>query len=558
MNFNHYFNNDEIASQTQSWEEIFSKLVTREQIGTSHEGRPIWMLTITNQETGAPDTKPALWIDGNIHATELAGCTAAMYVAHHLLEGYASNEQIHRLLDTCTFYIIPRVNPDGAAQAMAENPRFLRSGTRPYPWEDLADGLHIQDINADGKILQMRIPDPNGDWKISPLNPRLMALREPDEAGEGPFYRVLPEGLLENYDGYVIEEARPHQGLDFNRNFPFDWKPENEQTGSGNFPASEPEIRALVEAYSKHRNINIVLTFHTFSRVLLRPYSTRADETFDRHDLEVFKKMGSKGTSLTGYRNASTFHDFTFDPKHLTYGAFDDWVYDQFGAYSFTVELWDLPTEAGIKDRSFTQWFRDHPHEEDIQIFDWVEKNGLPNSYIDWQPYDHPQLGKIELGGWNSLYCWRNPPHTHMEAEASRHLPWVLSLSEMLPKLAIHTLMVESLGVGTYRIRLVVENSGFLPSYTSSQAKSREIVRPIRAELVLPEGASLVSGKSRQEAGHLEGRSNKMYASMIWASSVTDNRQKIEWVVQAETGSVAKVRVLSERAGRLEKELILM
>jgi murein tripeptide amidase MpaA len=557
MNFNHYFSNEEIASQTQTWLEQYPTLIQREQIGASHDKRPIWLLTITNQETGAAESKPALWMDGNIHATELAGCTATMYMAHHLLEGFSTSEQIHRLLDTCTYYIVPRVNPDGAAMAMAKNPRYLRSGTRPYPWEEMADGLHEQDINGDGKILQMRIPDANGDWKISPLNPRLMALREPDDMGEGPFYRILPEGLLENYDGYIIEEAPPLQRLDFNRNFPFEWKPENEQSGAGNFPASEVEIRALVEAYNKRSNVNIVLTFHTFSRVLLRPYSTRADDTIDRHDLEVFKKMGSIGTRLTGYRNVSTFHDFTFDPKHLTYGAFDDWVYDHYGAYSFTVELWDLPTEAGIKDRSFTKWSRDHPHEEDILIFDWILKNGLPDSYVDWQAFDHPQLGKIELGGWNSLYSWRNPPHTHMEAEAARHLPWVLSLSEMLPRLTIHTLETEKLGEKAYRIRLVVENNGFLPTYTSHQAKSREVVRPVRAELVLPDGASLVSGKIRQEAGYLEGRSNKMYASLLWASSITDNRQKVEWVVNASPGSLVKVRVLSERAGRIEKEIVL-
>ena len=74
---------------------------------------------------------------------------------------------------------MPRVNPDGAELAMAEIPQYVRSGVRPYPWEDKAEGIHSQDIDEDGRILTMRIPDPNGDWKVSALDPRLMEKRGP-------------------------------------------------------------------------------------------------------------------------------------------------------------------------------------------------------------------------------------------------------------------------------------------------------------------------------------------------------------------------------------------
>jgi murein tripeptide amidase MpaA len=567
MNFNHYFTNDEITRHLKKWVKTYPILATLSQIGSSHEKRPIWLLTLTNQQTGAAEDKPALWIDANIHATELAGSTTAMYIAHKLLTGYGKDPQITRLLDHSTYYIVPRVNPDGAALAMSDNPKFVRSGVRPYPWEDKDEGLHVQDIDGNGRILQMRIPDPNGDWKVSPLDSRLMAKRDLDEAtnpdGGGTYYRLLPEGLLEDFDGYVMREARDLQGLDFNRNFPYEWKPENEQYGAGPYPTSEPEIRTLAEFVTSHLNINIVLTFHTFSRVLLRPYSTRNDETINTEDLWVFKKMGARGTQLTGYRNVSTFHDFTVHPKEVTYGAFDDWMYDHLGAYSFTVELWDLPTEAGIKERSFTEWWRDHPHEQDVQILKWIDEHGESDSYYPWQPFEHPQLGKIELGGWNTLYSWRNPPHAFMEAEAARHLPWVLSLSEMLPRLSIHTLEVTPLGEANvdhrknYRINLVVENVGFLSTHTSQQAKTRRCVRPARAELILPEGAEMVNGKRRVDLGHLEGRSNKMSLSTIWASSPTDNRARVEWVIRAPEDTTIGVNILSERAGSIRQKVTL-
>ena len=67
-------------------------------------------------------------------------------------------------------------------------------------------------INGDGKILQMRLQDPNGDWKISTLDPRLMEKRAPDEFG-GTYYRLFEEGLLEDYDGYIIKFASRWRGL---------------------------------------------------------------------------------------------------------------------------------------------------------------------------------------------------------------------------------------------------------------------------------------------------------------------------------------------------------
>lgn len=561
MNFNHYFTNDEIENILNEWVNTFPNLANRIQIGTSHEGRPIWLLMITNQSTGTAAEKPAIWIDANIHATELAGTTAALYIGNALLIGYTQidsqyHDQITRLLDANTVYIVPRVNPDGAAWALAPNPRFVRSGVRSYPWEEKDEGLHAQDINGDGRILQIRIPDPNGDWKVSSLDPRLMEKRAIDDSGT-TYYRLLSEGILEEFDGYIIREARDLQGLDFNRNFPFEWKPENDQYGAGLFPSSEPETRALTEFLTKTLNVNIVLTFHTFSRVILRPYSTRADDTMDQNDLWTYKKFGERGTALTGYRCVSTYHDFTYNPKEVTWGAFDDWMFDHLGTFAFTIELWDLPTEAGIKDRKFIEWWRDHPHEQDAQILKWIDENGESDAYFPWEPFVHPQLGKVELGGWNTLYTWRNPPPAYVEAEVSRHLAWVLALSETLPHLKIHTLEVTNLGQDTYRLNLVVENSSYLPTYTSQQAQKRRCVRPVRVELDLPNEVKLLNGKRRLELGHLEGRSNKMGVSATYASSPTDNRARAEWVFSAPHGTTLNIKILSERAGTIKHAVIL-
>jgi murein tripeptide amidase MpaA len=549
LDFDHYFTNQEIETTLKNWAQAHPDFIQLETIGESYEKRPLWLLTITNRAVPADD-KSALWIDANIHATEITGTSAALFAANRLVEGYGIDPGITRLVDEVTFYIVPRVNPDGAALAMAPNPRFVRSGVRRYPWEEKDDGLHVQDVDGDGRILQMRIPDPNGDWKVSTQEPRLMEKRQPDEFG-GDYYRLLPEGLLENFDGYLIKLARPPEGLDFNRNFPFEWRTEGEQRGAGPYPASEAETHALVDFISKHTNISVAITFHTFSRVILRPYSTKADDEMDVEDLWTFKKLGEIGTRLTGYRCVSTFHDFKYHPKEVTTGAFDDWMYDQFGAYSYTIELWDLPTAAGIKERKFIDWWREHPHEQDVQILKWVEENTGSGNYIDWYAFDHPQLGKIELGGWQNMYLWRNPPPELLQDEVSRHTPFLLSLANCLPRLKVHTLEVSALGDGLYHINLVVENTGYLPTYTSQQGKKRNVIRPVRVELSLPQEVELKQGKPREELGHLDGRSSDQDTGQFGVANPTSNRARQEWVLHGPPGAQIEVHILSERAGKL-------
>lgn len=556
MNLNHYFNNEDLETVLRDWVETYPRLIARSELGRSHEGRPIPLLTLTNQETGADTDKAAIWIDANIHATEIAGTTTALAIVHTLLSGYGSDAHITRLLDQVTFYIAPRLNPDGAALAMAENPRYVRSGTRPYPEDERAPGLHAEDIDGDGRILQMRVQDPNGEWKVSPLDARLMQLRGPDEH-EGVFYRLFPEGRIEAFDGYLITMARPLQGLDFNRNFPFEWQPESTEQGAGPYPASEPETRAAVTFITSHPNINIAITYHTYGGVILRPYSTRADEQMETDDLWVYQRMGERGKEFTEYPCLSIYHGFRYHPKEVTHGGFDDWVYDFMGIFAFTIELWDLRVQAGIEVKEYIEWFRNHPHEEDLKILRWLEEHGGDGAIVDWYPYDHPQLGKIEIGGFNRLFTWSNPPRHWIGAEAERNVPFALSLADMLPRLEVRELSVEALGAESYRLRLVVENSGFLPSYTSAQGRKRKASRPIRVKLGLPDGVSLMLGKARTELGHLAGRSHRLDVSSGYASSPTDNRAWAEWIVHGPAGAEIDIEILGDRIGQRRQRVVL-
>lgn len=556
MNSIHYYTNDEIEQQVRSWEQTYPDLIEVRELGKSFEKRPIWLLVLTNKTSGADLEKPAIWIDANIHATEITGTSVAMHIASTLLGGYGDDAQATRLLDHGVYYIVPRLNPDGAAMALAAQPKYIRSGVRLYPWQERDEGLHEQDVDGDGRILQMRIEDPSGDWKISELDPRLMQKRLPHENG-GRYYRLLPEGLIENWDGFTVRAARQPEGLDFNRNYPFEWRTEGDQPGAGPYPTSEPEIRAQVDFIANHPNINLAITYHTFSRVILRSYSTKSDDEMETGDLWVVKKLGEIGTQITGYRSVSTFHDFKYHPKEVTTGAFDDWMYDHLGAYAFTIELWDLPTAAGIENRKFMEWFREHSHEDDHKILKFIDDNSTQGGYVNWYAFNHPQMGPVELGGWDFMYTWRNPPAALLPAEVERNTPFALALGEMLPHITIKDVEVKPLGSNAYHITLLVENTGFLPSFTSLQGKKRKAVRPVRVELETPENVEILDGKRRLEMGYLEGRSNKLDVATVWVEFDTDNRARAEWTLRGQPGSPVTIHVRSERAGTIHQTIYL-
>ena len=82
-------------------------------------------------------------------------------------------------------------------------------------------------------------------------------------------YRVLSEGVIEDFDGFSVPSPPTPEGLDLNRNFPAGWGAT--VRGSGDHPLSEPEIDALVRAIVARPNICGFNAFHTSGGVLFRP-----------------------------------------------------------------------------------------------------------------------------------------------------------------------------------------------------------------------------------------------------------------------------------------------
>ena len=555
--FDQFYRHPELTRLLQDYAAAAPHLVELQSLGRSHEGRDIWLVVVTHQATGDHAEKPAIWVDGNIHAAELTASTACLYWLHQLVCGHGHDREITQLLDTRTVYLVPRLNPDGAELALSDRPRHIRSSTRPYPWdEDPVDGLTVEDVDGDGRILSMRIPDPHGPYKKHPDEPRLMVPRAPGEFG-GEYFRVVPEGLLENYDGLSIKVNKDREGLDLNRNFPAYWRQEFEQVGAGPYPTSEPEVRAMVDFIVKHPNIGAAVSFHTHSGVILRPMGTQSDDDMTPEDLWVYQRLSDLGAQLTGYPAVSIWHDFKYHPKEVITGT-QDWVYEHLGALFWTVEIWAPNKEAGITDYKWVDWYRDHPVEDDLKLLKWSDEQCGGQAYVDWRPFRHPQLGMVEIGGWDKMNYWRNPPPALREREAARFPAWLTTLGLSLPKLEVLRTEVRALGPDTWRVRFAVANAGYLPSHVSQRAIERKTVRGTVFTIHLPEGATLVSGKPREEKGHLAGHAPKAtLLAFLPTRELTGDRAVAEWIVKAPVGTRLGLSASADRAGAVHTEVTL-
>ena len=472
---------------------------------------------------------------------------SAAYFADFLLTN-SGTSRVGKLLRDYTFYVLPRVSPDGAEYYLT-TPDRVRSVNRPYPCEQPLPGLRAADMDGDGVIRSMRVKSPYGMWKVSPIDPRLMVQRKPDEA-EGEFYNVYPEGYIEGYDGLEINEAPSPYGSDFNRNYPIAWAPESGQKGAGIYPLSNIETRMVADFIIGHKNIGSVITFHTWGGMFLFPPGFIPSKKADPEDMARYHEIGKIATEETGYPVVNLFDEYTPEGEDISSGAMDDWCHFDRGIPAYTIECWDLKPRAGIphvwpQPASLTP---DEQAEEMAKLMKWNDENLDGEGFSGWTPAVHPQLGFVEYGGFDYKFMFQNAPPKFLRQEAEKHTRYILRAATLLPKVTVDRVDARKLGEGVYEVTAVVGNLGYLPTYLTKEALKLGVDSPVKVCVSLP-----AEGGSTREIGHLQGRSNVQTSFGAFGFSTRSEQQRaVKWIVRAEAGSRYTVRVESETGGCAE------
>jgi hypothetical protein len=461
LTFDHFYDGPAVVEAIKSLHRAHPGLTELKVLGKSEEGRDIWLLTINNKKTGKDIGKPAVYVDGAIHGNEIQATEVCLYLTHYLLSNYSSNPVVKDLVVTRTFYIVPIVNVDNRARFFTDPGHYHRGRSARVPYDDDRDGLKDEDdyddLDKDGEILQMRVKDKFGGWKTHPKDKRVMIRVEPGEEGE---WRLLGmEGIDNDADGRLNEDTPGY--LDMNRNYGYKWQPPYVQDGAGDFPLSANPTRAVADFVVAKPNIIFTVAFHNYVGAIYRGPGSKLAGTYPPNDSKVYDDIGREGEKIIpGYKYLATFKDM-----YTTHGDFDEFMYSGLGVFGFTGELFMPSQESfskpaaqpGKKKSIFESRVKD---DEKQKFSDFVTQGAM---FRDWKPFDHPQFGKIEIGGWRT-FTTRLPQPFQLPELVHRNASLVIFLAKHAPEIELEVLEKKRLAKDLTRIRIRLANNHAIPT----------------------------------------------------------------------------------------------
>lgn len=244
-----YLTYNEMMENLDKMHALYPNLITERMAIdtiTTHEGRPIHYLVISDTPGTIDTLKPQVLYDALHHAREPNGASQMLFYMWYLLENYGTNDEVTYLVDNTTMFFLPVVNPDGYVY----NERI-----RP---------------NGGGLWRKNRYVNPMGDTVGVDLN-----------RNYGYFWAFDNNGSSNN------EASQTYRGPD---------------------AFSEPETQA-VRALCNANKFQIALNYHTFGDLLIHPWGysdqpTAEDETFKslaNTMIEDNDYLVGTGTETVGY-----------------------------------------------------------------------------------------------------------------------------------------------------------------------------------------------------------------------------------------------------------------
>ena len=566
LDFKHYHTYDEIVYFLKKWAEEYPDLIDLYTGGKSYEERNIYQVTLTNKKTLKDTDKPAMAIDANRHSGEVTSAESALWMLNYMLTNYGSDDEITALIDSKAFYFRIKNNPDGS-ELYLQTAQSNRSSVRPHDTDrdGFIDEDPGEDLDSDGFIRQMRKANPDsGNFILDPRDPtgRLMKRVKDWEGG----WDVYSEGIDNDGDWKFNEDGVG--GLDLHRNYPENWRPEPEldaterswtQNGAGEFPLSESETRSFVIFILTHPNISIVNSMDTSVPMHLRgPSTSKSEERMYPEDLALFRYFESEGQKITNYpwagdtyfdyRTRRKFNPVTGDPNIPIplFGHGPDFGYWYYGSIWYGDELW---CTGAVKD------YDDDGIYDEYDALCWNDEVLEGKEFKSWEKFEHPQLGKVEIGGFNPKFFRQNPPVRFLEECIKKQAMHNIFLAKHLPQIKINSVKVKpAKEKNVYDIEVSFTNTGFLPT-ALEQAKLVKIVKQDRVRLEFDE--ELTKDKKNKKVEILIPGIQNKDVELKWTKKGETKTAHLMVKLNGIESAKCKVHVLSSRGGHKIKEIII-
>jgi hypothetical protein len=359
--------------------------------------------------------------------------------------------------------------------------------------------------------------------KKDPNDPRKLIQAKPDERGD---YEILGfEGLDSDGDGRVNEDGTGY--YDPNRDWPWKWQPNYIQGGAYKYPFSIPENRNVRDFVMTHPNIAGAQSFHNSGGMLLRGPGAEEDAgSYNNDDVRIYDAIGKKGELLIpGYRYMVVYKDL-----YTAWGGELDWFNSGRGIFTFSNEL-------------FTSYmfFNKQGGAEDSYDFDKSLLFG--DAILQWKEFDHPQYGKIEIGGSKKNFS-RADPGFLLESDAHRNMAFCLYHAYHMPKLSVTEITERNLGGGLIEVTAVVSNSRMIPTHSSLDIKNK-IERP---DYISIQGAQVVAGMVVENRDMNIATEQKMNPTVIEVGNIPGlGSVTVRWIISG--GKNYTIKVDSKKGG---------
>ncbi len=473
LDFNRWRDYEELKADMLRLEKAFPKFLKYSSIGKSYQGRDIMLMTIHNPDTGPEMSKAGMFIEANVHGNEIQGAETCLYTIWYLMENYGRIDKITQLVNERVFYILPSVNPDGREFFMTGTGSNARTGHVPV--DDDGDGLfdedNVDDLNGNGVIEQIRKSVPGkGTHRKSLREPRIMEPVGPNETGD--YILLGSEGLDNDGDGLVNEDGPG--SYDPNRNWATNWQPNYIQSGSMDYPFQLPEARAVNDFLMSRPNIAGVQSYHNTGGMILRGPGAEAMGEYPRADVTVYDELGRNGERMLPFYR----YIIIWSGLYTVHGGFIDWTNDGLGIISFSNELWSGEqyfTSPALKEQ---QRDPNSPISPSVSRYFFNDYLEFGDQYTDWKEFDHPQYGKVELGGWKKMYG-RIPPRFMSEEMCHRNMAFTLYQADEMPMMKMGETSVEPLGGGVFRVRAAIRNDKVAPTILAKAAQNNVVTPDI-------------------------------------------------------------------------------